>query len=478
MSFKTQFFNNLLVTGGFSYAAKFVSFLGSIITARLLLPESYGLVGLITVFSGFITNFSDSGISMAVVRSEYGNSYYRGLNNLSVIIGVLLCIVMLFLIYPISIFFQNKKIIFPGIVISFLFLINSINIVPLAILQKNLKFNTLGRITFFSALINSFVTIILAFIGLEYWALILPQFATAFFVYPYCTKRANLKFSICRRVNTYKSYLLTKKLIGNLLGFNIINYWARNADNLVVGKKFNASDLGIYNRAYSLLLLPLSLITSIFSSVLYPVLVKHKKEGGSVHKEYLFTLKIISLLNIPIAIIFILYPFEFINTIWGSNWISVSELLPYFGLLVMTQTVLSTAGSIQILEGKERTMMIVGWISAFFMISGIILGSFISLEGIAAFYALFYIVFVITFYMYFVYYKSLGFPLLQMIWFWLPKVILSVLIWIGIYFRQTQITKAGVTIWILMVLLDTRSEIKSVFTLVINKYLNRSTIKR
>ena len=124
MSFKKNFFKNLLISGGYNYLSQLVTFVASFVTSRLLTPNDFGLVGLIAVFSGFITIFSDSGLSMAVIRSGYKQTYYRGLNFLSLVIGCMLCIAMIALIYPIAYFYQNSGIILPGIAIAFLFIIN------------------------------------------------------------------------------------------------------------------------------------------------------------------------------------------------------------------------------------------------------------------------------------------------------------------------------------------------------------------
>jgi hypothetical protein len=69
---KTSFFKNLFVSAGYTYVAHGLTFLSSMVNARLLTPENYGLVGLITVFTGFIAVFVDSGISLAVIKSDYG----------------------------------------------------------------------------------------------------------------------------------------------------------------------------------------------------------------------------------------------------------------------------------------------------------------------------------------------------------------------------------------------------------------------
>ena len=76
-----------------------------------------------------------------------------------------------------------------------------------------------------------------------------------------------------------------KSIIGNLTGFTFLNYWARNSDNLIIGKVFGAGSLGIYNRAYRMLNMILQIITGLFGKVLYPSLKDFMNKGGNVNKK-------------------------------------------------------------------------------------------------------------------------------------------------------------------------------------------------
>lgn len=74
----------------------------------------------------------------------------------------------------------------------------------------------------------------------------------------------------------------------NLTGFNIINYWARQADDLLIGKVMGLASLGIYNRAYTLMLLPLTQVTSLLSRVMFPALsqssMTKEKYAGPIYE--------------------------------------------------------------------------------------------------------------------------------------------------------------------------------------------------
>ncbi|WP_069659967.1 oligosaccharide flippase family protein [Arcticibacter eurypsychrophilus] len=469
MSFKKTFFKNILVTGGYNYISQLIVFLSSFITARLLLPENYGLVGLITVFTNFISVFSDSGISLAVIKSDYGRSYYKGLDTLSIIIGVALFFLTSLLAWPIASFYGNHNLILPAIVLSLTFITRSMSIVRAALLSKALNFNDIGKITLINTIVSIILTIILAYLGAEHWSIIIPQIVTSIIAVVYYEHKTGLGCKLYPFKYAKIAYKHTQNSIKNLLGFNLINYWARNSDNLIVGKFYGVNDLGIYNRAYSLLTLPLSLVTGLMGTVLYPSLKKLKSEGGDINKEYVFVLKIISILVYPIASIFILFPEQLVSFLWGQNWLAVGKLLPYFGLLIFGQSLLSTTGNILVLLNKEKKLMISGWVSAFFTIAGISIGAYYSLVGIAQFYSLSFILFVLPFNMIFIFYKALAFNLRQLLLFWLPVILLSLGIWFACFYDQFELKLFFLFLMLINLGISSGKEIKSILTIISNK---------
>lgn len=459
-SFKKSLFKNILVSGGYIYLSQAISFFSTIVLSRVLTPDSYGLVGLITVFTGFIMVFSDGGISYALIRSDFGSTYHRILTNLSWLLGLLLFLITIIVAYPISLFYKNNSLLLPTIVLGTTFLIKSLSLTQGAVLAKNLNFAYIGKITLFSTLVTVIITIVLAYLGAGYWSLIFPQIIAAVINAIYYERKVKLGFKLYSISHIIVAFNHTKKLIGSVIGFNTINYWSRNADNMLVGKWYGTGSLGIYNRAYGLLTLPLTLITGLFSNILFPSLKKLRNQGGDVEKEYYFVLRIITVLTFPIVVILILCPNKLVLLLWGMRWKQVAEFLPYFGLLIFTQTLLSTVGQLLILEGKEREFMISGWICAVFMLMGIVGGAFISLIGIAQFYSLAYISLVLLFNIIYIYIKALKFNVTDVLRFWIPKIIISIALWISIFFKLFMGKIILLIVLLLYILYNTRKEFK------------------
>jgi O-antigen/teichoic acid export membrane protein len=461
-SFRRTLFSNILVAGSYTYLSQGVTFLASTILARLLSPESYGVVGLITVFTGFIMVFSDGGLSYALIRSDFGRTFQRVLTNLSVFLGSALFLITVLAAWPIALFYNNPGLVTPIIVLATTFIFRGMGLAQGAVLAKNLQFGYIGKVTLLSNVAQILLSIPMAALGAGYWALIFPQIIAAIITAVLYERKVRLGFKLYPMNYIIVVFRHTKKLVGSVIGFASVNYWSRNSDNMIVGKWYGAADLGIYNRAYSLLMLPLNLITGLFNNILFPNLKKLQSRNGDIENEYYFVLTVISFLTFPLVVLFVSFPREMVLLLWGKNWVHVADLLPYFGLLIFTQALISTSGHLLILYRKERAFMISGWITALFLISFIILGATISLEGIAQFYSLSYIVFIILLNVFYVYIKSLQLNRKRVFAFWLPKVALSLLLWLCLYFKLDYLRNVMMIVYSIYVLIAGRSVLKAV----------------
>ncbi|NHA04790.1 oligosaccharide flippase family protein [Mucilaginibacter sp. HC2] len=473
MSFKKKLLGNVLIAGSYTYISQAVSFLSSIIISRLVSPNSYGTIGLITVFTGFIAVFSDGGLSYALIRSDYGRTYQRVLTNLAWLLGILLFGITVILAYPIALFYKNQELLIPTIVLASTFVLRSLSLAQGALLAKQLKFGFIGKVTLICTVASAVITMILGYFKGGYWALIIPQIFTAIITAVLYEREVKLGFKIFPLNYIKVAYKFTRKLIGSIIGFNIISYWARNSDNMIVGKWYGVNDLGIYNRAYMLLTLPLNLITGLFSNILFPSLKVLKTQGGSVETEYYFVLRIITFLSFPLTVLFIIFPKQLIMLLWGKSWILVADLLPYFGLLIFTQTLLSTVGQLLVVEGKEREFMISGWIGGIILVVAIFAGASVSLVGVAQYYSLAFIVLILIYNLFYIYIRTLKFDKLKAMSFWLPKVAFSVALWFSLYFNVFSAKLILLLLILVYLIYDGRKEVGGLTQLIQTKVLKR-----
>jgi PST family polysaccharide transporter len=258
----------------------------------------------------------------------------------------------------------------------------------------------------------------------------------------------------------------------NLSGFNLVNYWAANADALIIGKYYSNYDLGIYKRAFRLMQLMLSMILGLFGTVVYPSLMKFKSAGGDFRKEYGSILGVISLISYPLSAIMILIPKEMVWLLWGENWLMVADFLPYFGILIMFQSLMVNNGQIFILLEKEKTFMYFGIFESLLRIIAMIIGAFFSVKGILIARVISYLVLIIPLALYIGFYKSFNFSIAFIIRFWLPKTILGYLIFIFIFIDNQNSLIICTLIYLVHIVYYQRKDLFKLKSILLNKYNN------
>jgi O-antigen/teichoic acid export membrane protein len=473
MSFRKNLFKNIAILGGYSYTTQIISFLSTIVLSRLLLPAEYGFVALITVFTGFINQFADAGLSFIIIRSDYNRLFQTSIHYLAMVIGFILAFIVVMLAYPISLFYKDPALILPTIIMSSSFILRSFNTVPYGILSKELKFNILGRIDMISQLTEIGLMILFAFLKFSYWSLIIPNVICNVLRIIMYRVHTSIRLKMLKMKYLVIGFRKAKSIIGNMTGFNLLNYWARNADNLIIGKVFGSQDLGLYNRAYKILNLALGAMTSLFGKVLYPSLKNLDSKGGNIQKEYLNTLGVISLLNFPISLLLIFFSEPLVRILWSERWIQVADLLPYVGILILTETLNSTTGNIFILRGKEKTLLQITIPNIIVIIGAIAAGAFFSMLQIMRFYTLASVLFDIPMVIYFGFKKSFGFENKVIIKFWIPKVLLSTVLIMAVWLELKILAIVLISLYFLHLIIEQKEDIVKISGFVSNRIKTR-----
>ncbi len=174
----------------------------------------------------------------------------------------------------------------------------------------------------------------------------------------------------------------------NLLAFNVLNYWVRNGDNLLVGKFIGTVGLGIYTRAYSIMLLPVSQVTHVLSRVMFPVLSGIQNDKMLVKRVYLRSVAMIALLTFPMMTGLLVVAEHLVLALYGPKWVSVIPLLRIFSLLGMVQSIGATVGWIYQSQGRTDLMFRWGLGAGTLLIGSIAVGVWIgTIEAVAMSYA-------------------------------------------------------------------------------------------
>ncbi len=217
-----------------------------------------------------------------------------------------------------------------------------------------MEFSKIAKVNLASTTLSGIGAVVLAYRGGGVWSLVFQNLLNSFFftiaVYSLCSWRPKWKFS----------YPALKDLFGytfNLFGFNFLNYWSRNADNMLIGKFFGSTPLGYYSRAYGLMLLPISQVIGVVSGVMFPALsaIQHDKER--VKQVYLRMTSVISLFVCPLMVGLWVTARPFVLTVYGEKWTAIIPLLQVLSILGIFQSLSNPAGWIYTSQGRTDLML-------------------------------------------------------------------------------------------------------------------------
>lgn len=357
------------------------------VLARLLLPEDYGLIGMITVATGFLLVLKDFGFGAALVqKKEVEEIEYVSVFWLNVFMGITLAIIVFFSAPLIASFYNEPQLIPITKYMSLGFILNSIIVVPNNILYKKIQFKNLFIIDISSLLISGCVGIVFAYYDWAYWSLVAQsltsQLVSLIIVFYLSRWKPSFQFS-WQALTGFTSFSLP------LIADSSINYWVRNIDNLLIGKYLGKSDLGYYSKAYNLMLLPVRQLSGTIKKVMFPSFSLIQDEIERLGKIYLKITRVVAFITFPIMGIMFSASEDIILFLFGDNWAACIPIFKILCLLGAFQSIATLSGNIYLAQGKTKLMLRVGLFTRSIMIISMVMGLIIGgLMGIVYGYSI------------------------------------------------------------------------------------------
>ena len=368
------------------YTNRFLSLGIAAVLSRLLTPKDFGTIAMVTVISGFMSIFAESGIgSVAVQFRKLEKRDHQTMLTLSLCLGLVFAFLLAALGSYIAVFFHNSDLKLVVVVMAVAIPFSTLGIVPRGLLQRDMRFREISVINIGAALGAGLIGILMACTGWGYWALVAQTLANSLFSSCFTMFIARLApvprwdIRIVKEIFNYS---------GNLTLFSMINYWARNLDNLLIGKFIGSAPLGYYNRAYQLMMLPLSMLTGVITPVLHSALAERQNDIPAMYRGYLKVIKMIGLISIPGMTYAVILSPELIHVVWGNQWEQTIPIFAILGLNGLFQPILSTTGTVFLARNKTDLLFKCGIISTILLCSGIVVGLPYGIKGVAIGYTI------------------------------------------------------------------------------------------
>lgn len=289
------------------------------VIARLLSPQDFGLLAMVATVTSFIAQFKDLGLSMATVqKAEVNHQQISTLFWVNVALSTFLTLLTAALAPVVAWVYGEPRLTQITLVFACGFIFSGLTVQHQALLQRQMSFASLAAIDLTSMFLGVTSAIIAALQGAGYWALVLLQLVTTIShmvgVWLMCGWRPGLPV----RNAGVRSMLAFG---GNITGFNFLNYFVRTFDNVVIGYYSGAQQLGIYAKAYQLLLLPIQQINTPITSVAIPALSNLQADPDRYRDYYRKGILLLVTLGMPLIAFLFVSADKVILAILGKKWV-------------------------------------------------------------------------------------------------------------------------------------------------------------
>lgn len=316
-----------------SFAGQGITFLVGLVLARLLTPEEYGLIGIITIFIAVFNSIVDSGFSNALIRKTDAKDIdYNTVFITNMVVSVALFLALFFSAPLIADFFGRPLLKPLSQVMASIVIINAFAIIQRTLLVKRIDFKTQTKISIISSIASGVVGIGMAYCGYGVWSLagqqLSRQLLNTIFLWVYSKWVPKLQFS-------WNSF---KELFGfgwKLLVSSLIDTVWKEVYQIVIGKCYSPATLGQYTRGQQFGSIFSSNLNSIVQRVSYPVLSSIQDDKERLKQAYRRVIKVTMLVTFSLMLGLAAISKPMIFVLIGPQWLLAAKLLPIICMQMM-----------------------------------------------------------------------------------------------------------------------------------------------
>lgn len=371
---KRQLFSGVFYTALAKYSGIIISLVVAGILARLLSPDDFGIVAIATVIITFFNLFTDMGVSPAIVQHKsLTKEELSDIFSFTVWTGIAISLLFFAASWLIAHYYDSKILGTLCQLLSVNLFFASATIVPGALFYRNKEFKYIAIRSFIIQIAGGTGAVTAALCGAGLYALIITPIISSIliFIISYQRYPQRLHFTwgltALRKIFSYSAYQFL---------FNVINYFSRNLDKLLIGKHMSMSDLGYYEKSYRLMMLPLQNITQVITPVMHPIFSDFQNDKAKLATSYERIIRILSFIGLPLSVLLFFTAEEVTLIIFGDQWMPSVPVFRILSLSVGIQIILSSSGSIFQAAGDTRSLFVCGVFSSILNVTGMLVGIF------------------------------------------------------------------------------------------------------
>jgi len=357
---------------------------GTIVLARLLTPDQFGLVAMVSSIYIFFMMFRNLGLNEAIIQTpDITHERISTLFWINLAFSLGLTLIVMILAPIIAWFYDEPKLKSITFALSFVFVLGGLSTQHLALLKRKMGFLSISAIEIIASIVSVAVAIVLAWKGWGYWALVIKQLvlalATVIGAWILCGWRPGLP--------AYRTGVRPMVRFGmSNLGTYTVNYFWQNFDKILIGWRNGAQSLGYYDKAYHLFMAPAQQLTWPLGNVAVATLSRLNNDPERYRRYYLYAVSMLAFVGMPLSAILTIMSDDIILLLLGPQWNKTAEIFFIFGLGIGPILIYGTQGWLHLSLGRPDRWLLWSIINSVVSVISFVIGLQFGPLGVAAAY--------------------------------------------------------------------------------------------
>lgn len=332
--------------------------LTAVVLSRLLTPDDFGVYAMVTPIASFVALFQDMGLQQAVIqRRDVTPDLINRLYWINLTATVIIAVVLVSISPLAGWFYHDPRVVPLTAALALPVVLGGIVYQHYAVMMRDLRFRQLAMIDICSACAQFGTVLLAAWLWHSYWALWFSGVASVI-LYGILASRTSGWRPGRPTLRGDTGGML--RFGAHLTGANMIGYFARNLDNVLIGRYWGPVSLGFYDRAYKLLLFPLQNVTGPITRIIMPVLSRLQSEPERMRQAYYRVVGLVNLAIMPGVAVAIAAPSEMIGILLGERWLPTAEIFAWLGAVALFQPMIGITSALLVAQGKSKRIF---WLS-------------------------------------------------------------------------------------------------------------------
>lgn len=368
--------------GGTKWLAQGLSWLSTLVVARLLRQEDYGIVAMAGTYIGLVQLVGEFGLGAAVVqRRDLTPNQISKLATLSLLFGMGGAVLSVILAQPVAAFFDTAELRLVIMVLSLTFLISGLQVIPRSLLAQEYRFRSLATIEAAESLALTGLTITLALLGTGYWALVLGAIGARALSTGMLLVTRHHPIAWPTPLSDIRDAL---SFGWHMVAGNLAWYAFRNADMAIIGRILGKAALGAYSVGFNLASVPVDRVVGLVSRVTPTILATVQSEPRLLRRYLLGLTEGVAIATMPLAVGMALVASDFVVTVIGAKWEPAIGPLMILSLAAVSRSLVSLPAQVLVATGHPRLNARGTFLIAIVLSPLFLLGSRWGIVGVAA----------------------------------------------------------------------------------------------